>query len=82
MRESRTYGSVRGACHETHVPTATGAASSFPLLISLQLRQALGPRGQPLSAIARPQRNRAGERRPPRRAMGRQLSARQYQGRM
>jgi len=24
MRESRTYGSVRGACGETHVPTATG----------------------------------------------------------
>ena len=26
MRESRTYGSVRGACDETHVPTATQAA--------------------------------------------------------
>ena len=26
MRESRTYGSVRGACDETHVPTATDAA--------------------------------------------------------
>ena len=25
MRESRTYGSGRGACHETHVPTATKA---------------------------------------------------------
>src|SRR5215470_10043617 len=25
MRESRTYGSVRGACDETHVPTATRA---------------------------------------------------------
>src|SRR5437879_13833603 len=25
MRESRTYGSVRGACDETHVPTATQA---------------------------------------------------------
>ena len=24
MRESRTYGSGRGACHEMHVPTATG----------------------------------------------------------
>jgi hypothetical protein len=24
MRESRTYGSVRGACSETHVPTAMG----------------------------------------------------------
>src|SRR5215475_8731215 len=28
MRESRTYGSVRGACDETHVPTATAASSS------------------------------------------------------
>ena len=28
MRESRTYGSVRGACDETHVPTATSGASS------------------------------------------------------
>ena len=28
MRESRTYGSGRGACHEMHVPTATSAASS------------------------------------------------------
>src|SRR5438034_7863625 len=26
MRESRTYGSVRGACDETHVPTATQEA--------------------------------------------------------
>ena len=26
MRESRTYGSGRGACHEMHVPTATGVA--------------------------------------------------------
>src|SRR6185436_10079292 len=25
MRESRTYGSGRGACHEMHVPTATEA---------------------------------------------------------
>src|SRR5262249_19572091 len=25
MRESRPYGSVRGACDETHVPTATAA---------------------------------------------------------
>ena len=25
MRESRTYGSVRGACDETHVPTATAS---------------------------------------------------------
>ena len=27
MRESRTYGSGRGACHETHVPTATQLSS-------------------------------------------------------
>ena len=26
MRESRTYGSGRGACHEMHVPTATEPA--------------------------------------------------------
>ena len=30
VRESRTYGSGRGACDETHVPTATG-----PLLLHL-----------------------------------------------
>ena len=29
MRESRTYGSGRGACHEMHVPTATDGASSL-----------------------------------------------------
>ena len=28
MRESRPYGSVRGACDETHVPTATDLTSS------------------------------------------------------
>ena len=28
MRESRTYGSGRGACHETHVPTATRRRAS------------------------------------------------------
>ena len=28
MRESRTYGSGRGACHEMHVPTATDGANS------------------------------------------------------
>ena len=31
MRESRTYGSVRGACDETHVPTATGRSSLLPV---------------------------------------------------
>jgi hypothetical protein len=30
MRESRTYGSGRGACDETHVPTATQNVSYFP----------------------------------------------------
>ena len=36
MRESRTYGSVRGACDETHVPTATkGAISSRCLAASV-----------------------------------------------
>src|SRR5437868_13323703 len=29
MRESRTYGSVRGACDETHAPTATCARQSW-----------------------------------------------------
>src|SRR5947209_13234350 len=29
MRESRTYGSVRGACDETHVPTATCVRQSW-----------------------------------------------------
>ena len=31
MRESRTYGSGRGACHEMHVPTATNTAQVCPL---------------------------------------------------
>ena len=29
MRESRTYGSGRGACHEMHVPTATVAPAKL-----------------------------------------------------
>ena len=29
MRESRTYGSVRGACDETHVPTATTSIAAL-----------------------------------------------------
>src|SRR5262249_60838535 len=32
MRESRTYGSVRGACDETHVPTATLPTGLQPTL--------------------------------------------------
>src|SRR5947208_6120913 len=31
MRESRTYGSVRGACDETHVPTATTTHHLSPI---------------------------------------------------
>ena len=30
MRESRTYGSGRGACHEMHVPTATPPQGHHP----------------------------------------------------
>src|SRR5215510_10665680 len=35
MRESRTYGSVRGACDETHVPTATAPRVHHPVLLRL-----------------------------------------------
>ena len=38
MRESRTYGSGRGACHEMHVPTATGGASSSRYSAALRRR--------------------------------------------
>ena len=33
MRESRTYGSGRGACHEMHVPTATETRREFITLL-------------------------------------------------
>ena len=33
MRESRTYGSGRGACHEMHVPTATTAGVHRAVLL-------------------------------------------------
>jgi hypothetical protein len=36
MRESRTYGSGRGACDETHVPTAT-RVQVFPLRVKSAL---------------------------------------------
>jgi GAF domain-containing protein len=35
MRESRTYGSGRGACHEMHVPTATAARVHRAVLLGL-----------------------------------------------
>src|SRR5947209_2761687 len=35
MRESRTYGSVRGACDETHVPTATPPRVHRAVLLGL-----------------------------------------------
>jgi hypothetical protein len=36
MRESRTYGSVWGACDETHVPTATAARLVMRLLTEIE----------------------------------------------
>ena len=40
MRESRTYGSVRGAYDETHVPTATGS-----LMVELGVQRQSPARG-------------------------------------
>ena len=42
MRESRTYGSGRGACHEMHVPTATCAPPflAHPVLLIIYLNTA------------------------------------------
>ena len=42
MRESRTSGSVRGACDETHVPTATRALAHVVCCISSRPVIALG----------------------------------------
>jgi hypothetical protein len=39
MRESRTYGSGRGACDETHVPTATAPTGVRPTLREERLAQ-------------------------------------------
>src|SRR4029079_10342079 len=39
MRESRTSGSVRGACDETHVPTATAARHYGSLAGILESRE-------------------------------------------
>ena len=51
MRESRTYGSGRGACDETHVPTAAGtttAWASVPALYAASMNA--------LSHIPKPER--------------------------
>ena len=41
MRESRTYGSVRGAYDETHVPTATRHVLLHPLTAAFGASQTL-----------------------------------------
>ena len=41
MRESRTYGSVRGACDETHVPTATGKAPGAAIVRGMSMADTL-----------------------------------------
>jgi len=42
MRESRTYGSGRGARDEIRVPTATIPPSAYPHPMDLQFRSGLG----------------------------------------
>src|SRR6516165_5617811 len=50
MRESRTYGSVRGACDETHVPTATEARVHH----AARRRGCVAARGAPEITIEQP----------------------------
>src|ERR1700757_2197380 len=50
MRESRTYGSVRGACDETHVPTAT---HETPRVQPRGLRAMAAPREAAMAAFAK-----------------------------
>jgi hypothetical protein len=45
MRESRTYGSVRGACDETHVPCTLQIAWRITTLLSSE------ENGEPLSSL-------------------------------
>ena len=49
MRESRTYGSGRGACHEMHVPTATKGREFITVKIMFSR---LGMYSTVLSALA------------------------------
>jgi hypothetical protein len=42
MRESRTYGSVRGARNETRVPTATEATRVHRTVVNLKTAKLLG----------------------------------------
>src|ERR1700758_1830741 len=53
MRESRTYGSVRGACDETHVPTATIAICCTAYVGEWEASFRCGARVQTLSEVKR-----------------------------